>query len=154
MRTSTNGIKFLEANEGMVLRVYRDVVGIPTCGVGHVLLPGDGLHVGDPISQAQCDAFLARDVAKCEDAINGAVKVPLTQNQFDALVSLAFNIGVAGFLGSTVLRYLNAGNFAGETGAFEMWDKDTRNGVKIVDAALLARRDREAALFHTPDEAT
>ncbi len=151
MNLSAAGVKFLESCEGVVLRVYRDVSGIPTCGVGHVVLPEDGLSVGDPITQAQCDAFLTHDVGKCEAAINGSVTVPLTQNQFDALVSLTFNIGVGGFLSSTVLHDLNAGNIADERRAFELWDKDSRNGVLVVDAALLARRDREVALFMSPD---
>lgn len=130
-----------------MLHVYRDVSGIPTCGCGHVLTPDDELMVGENITQAQCDAFLAHDVAKCEAAINSAVTMPLTQNQFDALVSLAFNIGVGGFLSSTVLRDLNSGNITDVTRAFELWDKDVQNGAKVVDDALLARRDREVALF-------
>ena len=151
MKTSPAGLKFLEQNEGVVLKVYNDSCKIPTCGVGHVVLPGDGLQLGDPITQEQCDAFLAHDVAKCENAINGAVQVPITQNQFDAMVSLTFNIGVGGILQSTVLHDFNDGNLDDEKRAFEMWDKDTKNGVKVVDAALLARRDREVALFLTPD---
>jgi lysozyme len=147
MNLSANGRAFLEQQEGVRLTVYLDVSGIATVGCGHVVLPEDGLSVGDSITQAQCDAFLAHDVAKCEAAINGAVTVPLTQNQFDALVSLTFNIGVGGFLSSTVLRDLNAGNITDETRAFDLWDKDVQGGAKVVDAALLARRDREVALF-------
>ena len=149
MNLSPNGRVFLERQEGVLLRVYLDVSGIPTCGCGHVVRPEDGLSVGDTITQAQCDAFLAHDVAKCEATINGAVTVPLTQNQFDALVSLTFNIGVGGFLSSSLLRDLNAGNITDEKRAFELWDKDAQNGVKVVDAALLARRDREFELFMT-----
>jgi len=157
MKLSPKGLKFLEANEGVVLRVYPDTSEIPTCGVGHVVLPGDGLKLGDTITQAQCDAFLAHDVAKCEAAINGAVTVPMGQNQFDALVSLCFNIGVGdaktgrGFLGSSVLRDLNTDNLADEKHAFELWDKDVQNGKLVVDERLLARRDREFALFMSPD---
>lgn len=152
MRTSTAGLAFLEQNEGRVLRVYRDVCGILTCGVGHVVLPEDALALGDSITEAQCEAFLARDVSKSENAINGAVRVPISQNAFDALVSFTFNIGVAGFLSSTVLRDLNAGNIDDEKRAFELWDKDVRGGRKVIDAELLARRDREVALFLTPDD--
>lgn len=152
MKTSQNGLQFVEQNEGRVLHVYLDSCKIPTCGVGHVVLPADGLKLGDLITEEQCEAFLAHDVGKCEAAINGAVKVDMTQNQFDALVSLSFNIGVGGFLSSTVLRDLNAGNLDDEQRAFELWDKDTKNGKLVVDTALLARRDREFALFMTPDE--
>lgn len=152
MKTSANGLKFLEQNEGVVLRVYPDESKIPTCGVGHVVLPSDGLKLGDSITQTQCDAFLAHDVGKVEAAINDAVAVSLSQNQFDALVSLSFNIGVGGFLSSTVLRDLNAGNISDEKRAFELWDKDVQNGRLVVSPELLARRDREVALFMTPDD--
>ena len=151
MKTSPHGLAFLRQNEGRVLRVYPDSCGIPTCGVGHVVLQSDHLRLGDTITEEQSDAFELLDVVKCENAINGAVTVPISQNQFDAMVSLAFNIGVGGFLSSTVLRDLNAGNIADEKRAFELWDKDTKNGVLVVDDALLARRDREVELFLTPD---
>jgi lysozyme len=155
-RTSPNGIHFVEQNEGRVLKVYRnkrDPAGTLTVGVGHVVLPVDDLHLGDSITETRCEVFLTYDCAKCEVAINGAVDVDLTQNQFDALVSLCFNIGVYGFLHSTVLRDLNAGNLADEKRAFEMWSKDTVEGRLVVDKDLLARRDRELALFFTPDSA-
>lgn len=160
MRTSPNGLTFLRQNEGRALKVYLDDCGIPTCGVGHVVLPQDGLKLGDAITEAQSDAFEAHDVGKCENAINVGVApevlATLSQNAFDALVSLIFNIGVGdhdghGFLSSTVLRDLNAGNVADEKRAFELWDKDTKAGKLVVDDALLARRDREVALFLTPD---
>src|SRR5690348_9873974 len=106
MKTSPHGIKLLENREGVRLTVYKDSKGIPTVGVGHVVLPEDGLKLGDKITQAQCDAFLAHDLGKCENAVNGAVKVPMTQNQFDAMVSFAFNIGVEGFKTSSVVRKL------------------------------------------------
>lgn len=134
------------------MHIYPDRCGILTGGMGHRLLPEDGpLQAGDPVTPEQVDAWARHDVAKCEAAINGAVRVPLTQNQFDALVSLAFNIGVGGFLASTVLADLNAGRLDDERRAFELWDKDVRGGVKLVDEELLGRRDREVALFMTPD---
>jgi lysozyme len=152
MKTSPNGLRFLESNEGRVLHVYPDSCRIPTVGVGHVVTPADGLHMGDPITEAQCQAFLAHDVEKCEAEIN-SFGLALTQNQFDALVSLSFNIGVAGLASSTVVADLKVGNIADERRAFEMWDKDTKNGKLVVDNDLLARRDREVALFLTPDTA-
>lgn len=156
MKTSANGLRFLEANEGRRLDVYLDVAGIPTVGVGHRVLPADQLKVGDVIDEARCMHLLAGDVARVEAAINKTLCLDLrirtiTQNEFDALVSLGFNIGVVGLQTSTVMRDLVAGNIDDEKRAFELWDKDVQNGVKVVDAALLARRDREVALFLTPD---
>ena len=153
-RISPNGIRAIERNEGRVLIVYRnkrDPAGTLTVGVGHVVLPVDDLKLGDSITETRCEVFLTYDAVKCEVAINGAVDVIITQNQFDALVSLCFNIGVYGFLHSTVLADLNAGNLTDEKRAFEMWSKDTVEGRLVVDPDLLARRDREVALFFTPD---
>jgi len=151
MMTSEAGLKFLEGNEGRVLRVYKDVSGILTCGVGHVVRPEDHLALGQSISEELCEMFLREDVGKAEEAISAAVGVPMTQNQFDALVSLTFNIGVHGFRISSVLKDLNAGNISDEKRAFELWDKDLQHGRLMVDNELLRRRDREVALFMAPD---
>jgi lysozyme len=151
MMTSEAGLRFLEQNEGRILRVYKDASGILTCGVGHVVRPEDHLAFGESISEELCEMFLREDVGKAEDAISAAVEVELTQNQFDALVSLTFNIGVHGFQHSSVLRDVNSGNLSDEKRAFELWDKDMKHGQLVVDPALLERRDREVALFFTPD---
>ena len=73
------------------------------------------------ITQAEADAILARDLAPFEFAVDRAVTVPVTVNQFDACVSLAFNIGATGFAGSTVVHKLNAGDIGGAADAFLMW---------------------------------
>lgn len=151
MKLSPAGRSFLEQQEGVVLMVYRDVSGIPTVGCGHVVLPEDGLSVGDEITQAQCDAFLAHDVAKCEAAIERYVKTALSQNQFDALCSLIFNIGVGAFAASTVLKALNGNSQTPLAEAWCLWDKDVQGGAEVTDPALLARRRREVALYLTPD---
>ncbi len=145
------GRAFLAQQEGCILRVYRDVSGIPTVGVGHVVLPGDHLEVGDEISAQDADNMLAEDVAKCEAAIERYVKPALSQNQFDALVSLAFNIGVSGFESSTVVRVINGSTEMPLDVAWELWDKDVQGGAKVVDPGLLARRKLEVALYLTPD---
>jgi lysozyme len=151
MRTSPDGIAFLERNEGERLDAYLDEAKILTVGVGHVVLPTDHLVLGQLIDQAECDALLTSDLAKCERVITASVLTPLTQNMFDALVSLTFNIGCAGFLSSTVLKDINAGLVIDVKRAFELWDKDVQAGVKVVSYGLLARRDREVALFLAPD---
>ncbi|MGA7124300.1 MAG: lysozyme, partial [Polyangiaceae bacterium] len=147
MKLSPAGRAFLEQQEGVVLRVYRDVSGIPTVGCGHVVLPGDHLEVGDAISAQDADNMLAEDVAKCEAAISTHVTVPLSQNAFDACVSLAFNIGTAAFEASTVLRVINGSTEMPLDVAWELWDKDVQRGAEVTDPALLARRRLEVALY-------
>ena len=77
--------------------------------------------------------------------------VPLSQNAFDACVSLAFNIGTAAFEASTVLRVINGSTEMPLDVAWELWDKDVQGGAKVVDPGLLARRKLEVALYLTPD---
>jgi lysozyme len=79
------------------------------------------------------------------------VTVPLTQNQFDALVDFAYNAGAANLRSSTLLRLLNSGDYAGASGQFIRWNKATSNGQLIVLPGLTRRRTAEAQLFNTPD---
>lgn len=132
----------IEAREGIVLHVYRDSKGLPTCGCGHLIVPADHLKVGDKITQEQCDAFLAEDMGAAEHAINSVVTVPLSQNQYDALASFIFNIGVGGFKKSTVLRRLNAKDYNGAAQAMMMWVKPPE---------ITGRRRTEFKQFLTPD---
>lgn len=91
MKISDAGIKLIKEFEGCVLHVYLDAVGIPTCGVGHVIR---SLPVGTKITQAQADAFLKSDLARFEANVNKFDPIyHWTQNEFDALVCFAFNVG-------------------------------------------------------------
>ena len=150
MSTSPRGRALLDTEEGTVLRVYLDQVGRPTVGRGHLVRPGDGLKLGDVITLDRCEALFTADLAPVEDAINALVRIQPTQNQFDAMVSLTFNIGSAGFATSTVLHCLNVNDVAGAAAAFALWNKGMVNGVKVVLPILTARRAREAALFLEP----
>lgn len=141
MKTSPTGISFIEAWEGCKLTAYQDIVGIWTIGVGHT---GPEVVRGKRITQAEADAILAADLVRFERAINAEVKVPLTQNQFDALVSLAFNIGVGAFSKSTLLRKLNAHDFVGAAKAFLSWN---RAGGKVSNG-LTKRREAEMNVFN------
>lgn len=142
MKTSKHGITLIEGREGIRLKVYRDSKGLPTVGVGHLVVPADGLKVGDKITQDQCDTFLANDLKTAENAVNKAVNVPLTQNQFDALVSFTVNIGASGFRGSAVVAKLNAKDYNGAAEALMHW-------VKPVE--ITGRRKTEQKQFLTPD---
>jgi lysozyme len=151
MNLSPAGRAFLEAREGVALKCYPDSCKIPTVGIGHRVLPQDHLVIGDIITQDQAEAFFTADLARSELAINNNVIPELTQNQFDALVSLTWNIGVAGFDSSTVLRVINGSGEKPLEDAWCMWDKDVQHGAKVTDPALLARRKLEVALYMTPD---
>ncbi len=139
MKTSTSGRAAIEEREGRRLTAYRDTKGVLTIGVGHTgRMSPPAVTAGMTISEAECDAMLGADLAPVEAVINSAVKVPLTQNEFDAMVSLGFNVGVTGLKGSSVIRRLNIGDVAGAADAFLMWDRPP---------LLLARRKAERAQF-------
>tara|TARA_R110000823_G_scaffold314640_2_gene444225 strand:- start:202 stop:642 length:441 start_codon:yes stop_codon:yes gene_type:complete len=102
------------------------------------------------ITEAQAEQFLREDLVWVEDAIDRLVKVPLTQNQNDALGSLIFNIGAGAFSKSTVLRRLNARDYRGAADAFLMWNKqrDRQTGNMNVLRGLTRRREEERAMFN------
>lgn len=107
-----------------------------------------GVTIDSYISREAADDQFADDIAPYEDAVSNALKVPTTQNQFNAMVCLAWNIGIAGFLGSTVLKAHNAGNFLAAARAFGLWNKVKDGNGKLVESAgLTARRQREAQMY-------
>ena len=140
LRTSPAGIAKLEQREGCVLHAYRDSVGVWTIGVGHSSLAGTPplVHAGMTITQAQATAILESDLAPREDFMNRLLMRAATQNQFDAMMSLMFNIGDGGFKGSDVLKLFNAGDIKGAAAAFMHWSHP---------AALANRRRDEAHQF-------
>src|SRR5687768_1290308 len=124
MNTSPAGRKVLVQREGRRLKAYRDSVDVWTIGVGHTSAAGPPKVVpGLTITEAECDAIFSRDFAAFAASVEAAVKVPLAQHEFDALVSFCYNIGQAGFARSTVVRRLNAGDRRGAADAFLMWNK-------------------------------
>jgi len=121
---SDQGRHLLEGREGVRLKAYRDVVGVWTIGIGHTAAAGEPApKAGMTITAEQADAIFERDLVQYEEAVSSAVKVAISQTQFDALVSLTFNIGIGAFKKSTVLRKLNAGDYAGAAQAFLLWRK-------------------------------
>lgn len=150
LRTSAAGRKAIAQHEGTKLTAYVDSVGVLTIGVGHTSAAGPPVvKKGMKITAAECDEILARDLAAVETDVNRLVKVPITQNQFDALVSLVFNIGGTAFRKSSLLRKLNAGDIAGAGAQFLVWNKGTVNGKKVAIKGLTTRRQAERALFLT-----
>lgn len=151
MKTSPAGRAAITRREGNKLKAYKDSVGIWTIGCGHTSAAGLPKVVGGMvITAAESDEILSRDLAKFEMAVNNAVKVPLSQNQFDALISLCFNIGGGAFSGSTLIRKLNHSDYPGAADAFLSWN---HAGGKEV-AGLTIRRQDERKQFLTPDHET
>lgn len=145
MKTSDKGLDFIADVEGNKLHSYLDTGGVWTIGVGHTSDEWFEVGPGMQISYAKSMELLAQDVQEAEDPVNTLVKVPLTQNQFDALVSFVFNIGGGAFADSTMLKMLNKGDYEGAAKQFPRWNKD--NGKTI--SGLTKRRLLEQAVFNT-----
>jgi lysozyme len=142
--TSLNGIRLLKRHEGLRLKAYQDGGGVWTIGYGHTSMAGPPTVTrGLTITEAQAESILRRDLSKYEAAVNRAIKVPIRQNQFDALVSLCYNIGPGAFASSSVVRKLNAGDHIGAAKSFMNFNKD--NG-RVV-SGLTRRRREEMNLF-------
>lgn len=137
------GLELVQHSEGLFLTAYKDPVGILTIGWGHTgLTHRDGtVYAGRTITRAKAEELLALDLANFGKRVSAAVKVPLNDNQFAALVSFDFNTG--GLLKSTLLKMLNAGNYSGAADQLLRWDKA---GGKTL-AGLTRRRKSERNLF-------
>jgi lysozyme len=136
-----NGVNFLILEEGIVLKPYLDSVGVPTIGVGCTYYEnGIRVKMSDPPITKLRAIELFRNVLKTyEQAVWSVTRDDINQNQFNALVSICYNIGVAGFKGSTLLKRVNNNpKDSTITEAFKMWRKP---------AVLLTRRIREAKLY-------
>lgn len=142
MRISNKGRGFIKEFEDLRLAAYPDpgTGGKPwTIGWGHT----KGVKQGDRITQEQAEQFLSDDLALFELTVNSAIKRPMTQNQFDAMVSLAFNIGGSAFAGSTLVKKFNAGDAKGAADEFSKWKN---SGGKVMPG-LVKRRAAEREMF-------
>ncbi|WP_191939625.1 lysozyme (plasmid) [Pantoea agglomerans] len=144
MKVSSRGLELIKQSEGIFLQAYRCPANVLTIGYGHTA----GVQPGDVITAKQADTFLQEDVAESVRAVNRLVTVPLTQNQFDALVSFVFNLGIGNFRTSTLLKKLNAGDYTGAADEFSRW---VRAGGKQLPG-LIKRRDAEKSLFLLNDD--
>ena len=140
MKLSRKGLDFIKKHEGLRLKVYLCPAGKKTIGYGHALLPHERL---DTITEAQAEQLLKKDVEVSECTVNKGVSVALNQNQFDALVSLAFNWGGGNFLRSRGRIKLNNGDYKGAAREFA---EVTNKGL------LLRRREEEQKLFFLRDD--
>lgn len=139
------GLDLIKSFEGCELSAYPDpgTGGQPwTIGFGHT---GPEVHLGLTITQDQADALLAQDLRGFETGVNDAVIHNATPNQFAAMVSFAYNVGLSAFEGSTLLRLFNEGDIDGAAAQFGQW---TRAGGAVMPG-LVRRREAEKALFLT-----
>ncbi len=138
MAIAKSTLSFITKEEGARNKAYKDSKGLWTIGVGHLIKPDEQHLITATLTDEQVEDLLKSDLKWCSEAVESSVKVPLSQNQFDALYSLCFNIGGTAFKNSTVVKRINAGDLKGAADAIEMWNKP---------AVLINRRKREKALF-------
>lgn len=133
-------ISLIKMFEGLRLEPYKDSGGLWTIGIGHLIRPGEHFT---RITTRQAEAILQSDLRVARGGVERVVKVPITDNQFGALVSFAFNCGTTALERSTLLKKLNAGNIKGAQDEFAKWNKVKGKVVR----GLTRRRAAEAALF-------
>lgn len=144
MKTSNKGLSLIVQFEGFRGEAYRDVVGVVTIGFGFT----KGVKMGDKMTLTEASDKLKHEIVEYEQGVLSACTRPPNQNQFDAFVCFAFNVGVAGFRKSSVLKAHNRGDFQAAARAFGLWNKA---GGKVWPG-LTRRRAAEAALYLEPVE--
>jgi lysozyme len=150
LKTSQNGLEFLAKWEGCILKPYKDIAGLRTIGIGHLIKPGENFPDGVAITHEKALEILSGDVSLCENAIKQNVPVALNQNQFDALVSFGFNCGTGVYSKSSVATCLKAGDLSSVPSKLLEWSKARINGVMQTNQGLYNRRKSEGELFLKP----
>ena len=144
MKITREGLDLIKAHEGLRLEAYKCPGGEWTIGYGHTSLAGDPKVVrGMTIDTGEANSILVRDLQKFCGFVDSAVKVPLTPNQYSALVSFCFNVGPENFKGSSVLKMVNAKKFDLVPARLALWNKADGK----VLPGLVRRRAEEGALF-------
>lgn len=140
VKISNAGLSLIKGFEGFRSKAYVCPAGVLTIGYGHT---GPDVKPGMTVTEERGTELLAKDVSRFERAVDKFVKVPLTQNQYDALVSFTYNVGEGNFQSSTLLKKLNAKDYAGAAAQFNRWN---RGGGKVL-SGLVRRRAAERKLF-------
>ncbi len=146
MKISENGIKIIQRFEGFRALPYKDQGGLSTIGYGHLIREGE--HFLLPLTPESAVNIMLNDLAPVELSITDCVKVPLNQNQFDALCSFTYNVGISTLVYSPMLRILNTGKFDVAMEHWKLYD----HVAGIVNDGLYKRRLAEIELFNTPIE--
>ena len=145
-KVSDNCIRMIKHHEGVRYQPYQDPIGLWTVGVGHLI--GDGKSLpqewNKTFTSEEVDDILKDDLARFERGVNTLIPITrLTQNQFDALVSFSFNVGLGNLQASTLRQKLNRGDYEGAANEFPKWRKA---GGKVLNG-LVRRRADEKAMF-------
>lgn len=146
MKINAEGLALIKAFEGLETEAYVDPVGIWTIGYGHI----QGVQPGDRLTEQEAEALLLKDLIEYERGVERIVKVSINENEFSALVSFAFNVGINALKSSTALKRLNAGDRLGAAEALTWWNKGRVNGKLVELPGLTRRRAAEKALFLKP----
>lgn len=148
MKIGENGKKLIKSFEGFRAIAYICPAGVPTIGYGTTKINGNPVQEGMKITTDEAEEFLEQDLKVFEDAVNNNVNVEINQNQFDALVSFVYNVGIGNFKKSTLLKKLNSGDFLETSNQFLRWN---RGGGKVL-RGLVRRREAEKKLFLSEDD--
>lgn len=143
MKTSPSARAAIYGFEGCRKQAYQDSVGVWTIGVGHT----KGVKPGQSCTDAQAQIWFTEDLEDAEAAVEHLVTVPLTQGQFDALVSFVFNLGPKRLTTSTLLRHLNAGNYSAAAAQFKLW---CHAGEQILPGLVKRRAWETDSFFKVP----
>ena len=136
--------------EGFRSRAYLDTNGLPVVGYGQSKIYGKPVRLGQSISSTQAEAALIKELSRIQLLVQAHVRVPLTPNQLSALTSLVYNTGPGFLTRSTLIRKLNAGDYAGAAREFPRWNKAHLRGKLVPLPGLTKRRLAEQRLFLTP----
>lgn len=146
MKTNQKGVATLIEFEGFRSTAYLCPAGVWTIGFGFT----KGVKPGDKMTRSEAAERLKQELAEYEHAVDEACLITPNENEFSAMVCMAFNIGLAGFRKSSVLKAHNKGDKEAAARAFQLWDKATVGGVKKTLPGLTRRRMAEAALYLEP----
>lgn len=147
MKLGQAGFNLIKEFEGLYLTAYKCPAGVWTIGFGTTgKVDGKAIGKGMKITKEKAEQLLKKDVEQFEQSVDNLVKVPINQNQFDALVSFTYNVGSGALKGSTLLKKLNQENYQGAANEFLKWNKA---GGKIL-TGLRRRREAERKLFLKP----
>jgi len=135
------GLALIRSYEGYSPFIYKDAVGLPTIGFGHLIMPGEKFK--EPLMQQEADTLLRRDVAVKEADVNRLVYVGLFPGQFDAITSFTFNLGAGALKSSTMLKRVNAEAHHEVPAQIKRWNKA---GKKVL-RGLTLRREAEARMY-------